>query len=1152
LNNLNKNIFGENHKHDSNSIDFNSNPIPVKNQKKIDAKINRPFEANDINEKQKPLSSNNLLEIKKDKQKTANKKKDDLSYTINKNALKNISDPLSQLKPDANFGYPTKKKASKKEEKKEETKKDKKEETKNDKKEETKVEQKEETKEEKINKENTKDNNIDIGDQKTKAAVMSGLFGDFSNITINKNPKANNNAVNINNGTINPLLMNQNVLNNNNNMNTANLIYNQNLIKLMQMQMQMNQINQMNQMNQLNQMNQINQQNLLLNLYKSKSDNLNINPNLKSKAMQIPQGLPKKSSNIERNELGQVFKPGDLYSDTKLIREKLGIMKAENMKDISKATLTVPDKKFMGVLVLTDFRLIFHMENQKNLNYNYSEDYFKIPLFSIAKIEKVQDKKMAFDAFPIEITLKDTRVIKFHLFDLQRFFYKLSDLTNPVDYGQFYGFPKLYNEANFKGKNCTNGWYMYDPVIEFSRQGVTEDNNLGLRYSNVNENFKICPTYPEFLVEPRNITDEQLKQSSSYRTKGRLPIFTYYYSGNANTNPKVTPSIWRSAQNKRGLMGNKTCEADVSLLNSISKLGGPDGKLYIYDCRPKLNAFVNRVGGGGYEKEKDYDNATLFFCEIDNIHKARKALNSLYSLCLSNKINDYNNFWTNLEQTGWFQFIYLMLKNANEISKTLQNNHSVLIHCSDGWDRTAQLSSLSQLLLDPFYRTINGFAVLVEKDWLSFGHQFGLRNGFSDKDKQDQASPIFLQFLDAVHQLLEQFPNAFEFNEKFLLFLAKTYRVNLYGTFMFNNDKERKERNAKVETASVWTEIFSDLKPYLNIYYDAKSAKILEPNYSYYNLKLWTALFMENNIYLENKHFSVGDAEKNITFKTKQEFFAYKKKEDEDKYMNYQMKYDELLKAMAESYYFIQDEKNIFDNLSQETKNIINSLKPEMDKINKNRRIKKDLIKNNVKKEEKNEFPFPKEMINKNEVPKEIVQKKEIENNQNIKDAPKKETKTVNISDINRESKKEAIFGIKEEKKVKKKEEIKDEKKKEKSEVQKEETKEEEKNEEKKEEIKEEKKEEIKEEKKEEIKEEKKEEIKEEKKEETKEEKKEETKEEEKNEEKKVEESKEKEKESSDTNNEKKEEIKPEEKKEDNNNKEIEKSEGVEKEKKEE
>ena len=36
---------------------------------------------------------------------------------------------------------------------------------------------------------------------------------------------------------------------------------------------------------------------------------------------------------------------------------------------------------------------------------------------------------------------------------------------------------------------------------------------------------------------------------------------------------------------------------------------------------------------------------------------------------------------------------------------------SVLIHCTDGWDRTAQLSALSMLMLDPYYRTIIGFEV---------------------------------------------------------------------------------------------------------------------------------------------------------------------------------------------------------------------------------------------------------------------------------------------------------------------------------------------------------------------------------------------------------------------------------------------------------
>lgn len=36
---------------------------------------------------------------------------------------------------------------------------------------------------------------------------------------------------------------------------------------------------------------------------------------------------------------------------------------------------------------------------------------------------------------------------------------------------------------------------------------------------------------------------------------------------------------------------------------------------------------------------------------------------------------------------------------------------SVLVHCSDGWDRTAQACSVASVLLDPYYRTLKGFMV---------------------------------------------------------------------------------------------------------------------------------------------------------------------------------------------------------------------------------------------------------------------------------------------------------------------------------------------------------------------------------------------------------------------------------------------------------
>lgn len=100
------------------------------------------------------------------------------------------------------------------------------------------------------------------------------------------------------------------------------------------------------------------------------------------------------------------------------------------------------------------------------------------------------------------------------------------------------------------------------------------------------------------------------------------------------------------------------------------------------------------------------------------------------------------------------------------------NGDSVLVHCSDGWDRTAQLTSLAQLLLDPYYRTIMGFGILIEKEWCMFGHKFAQRCNHQPGIRKNESSPVFLQWLDCVYQLIVQFPCSFEFNEGLLIFLA--------------------------------------------------------------------------------------------------------------------------------------------------------------------------------------------------------------------------------------------------------------------------------------------------------------------------------------------------------------------------------------------
>lgn len=151
-----------------------------------------------------------------------------------------------------------------------------------------------------------------------------------------------------------------------------------------------------------------------------------------------------------------------------------------------------------------------------------------------------------------------------------------------------------------------------------------------------------------------------------------------------------------------------------------------------------------------------------------------------------------------LESTKWLQHLSLLLKAALLVVHAVDRDHRpVLVHCSDGWDRTPQIVALSKLLLDPYYRTVEvpagapsaalgcvsccgsvmpavmfvqGFQVLVETEWLEFGHKFADRCGHGENSEDlNERCPVFLQWLDCVHQLQRQFPCSFEFNEAFLV-----------------------------------------------------------------------------------------------------------------------------------------------------------------------------------------------------------------------------------------------------------------------------------------------------------------------------------------------------------------------------------------------
>lgn len=48
-----------------------------------------------------------------------------------------------------------------------------------------------------------------------------------------------------------------------------------------------------------------------------------------------------------------------------------------------------------------------------------------------------------------------------------------------------------------------------------------------------------------------------------------------------------------------------------------------------------------------------------------------------------------------------------LLRAAVTVASAIERDERpVLVHCSDGWDRTPQIVALAQILLDPYYRTM--------------------------------------------------------------------------------------------------------------------------------------------------------------------------------------------------------------------------------------------------------------------------------------------------------------------------------------------------------------------------------------------------------------------------------------------------------------
>ncbi|CBN77430.1 conserved unknown protein [Ectocarpus siliculosus] len=325
---------------------------------------------------------------------------------------------------------------------------------------------------------------------------------------------------------------------------------------------------------------------------------------------------------------------------------------------------------------------------------------------------------------------------------------------------------------------------------------------------------------------------------------------------------------------------------------------GKAPRLCLLDARTAVAALGNKLVGKGIETGAGYGNSTqLVFSGIGNVHAVKDAFEELRDSLDPVKVESKMDRWKEdsakmvakkmsrslgfarmmdlkyalgdqlggdeLEETPpytlWPRLLRQILGASLLAARLLRlDGCSVLVHCSDGWDRTPQICSTVELLLDPHYRTLEGFCSLIEKEWLSYGHKFWARcmGGNNEQEIAEGAaaaaaaaadaaelgddrsamrsmkdfvggqvreyaelSPVFLQFLDLVHNLLAQFPTAFEISEGLLTFVAEHAFSGLYGTFLCDTEQHRSRLKVKQRSISVWTTVLNNREAFVNANY---------------------------------------------------------------------------------------------------------------------------------------------------------------------------------------------------------------------------------------------------------------------------------------------------------------------------------------------
>lgn len=354
------------------------------------------------------------------------------------------------------------------------------------------------------------------------------------------------------------------------------------------------------------------------------------------------------------------------------------------------------------------------------------------------------------------------------------------------------------------------GWNLYSPAAEFARLGLD-----GQDWRLVNATSFEDENGAHVFAVPQMVADQQLRQVKAYREFQRVPAVVWRH-------PRTSAVLVRGAQPSAS--ATRT-ENDEGLLTTIRLLNPNTDTLLVAAMGKRCEDYAKCVKicrntedmpglRLSYERltqicadRADVFSSTAPTPHLEHTYEGEEAgmalvFGVLHQICASedSKQTSWN---TALDQTKWLEHVKALLRDATLVAAMLDaQGASVFVHGSTGVDRESAVVSLAELLLDPFYRSIKGFIILIEKEWLNAGHPFPKRTGLGESGP-DERIPIFVLWMDAVWQLTVQFPAMFEFTGEFLVGILEATQTDYYGTFMNSGDDPKMLSFLKT-TLSAW------------------------------------------------------------------------------------------------------------------------------------------------------------------------------------------------------------------------------------------------------------------------------------------------------------------------------------------------------------